>query len=101
MPINDDESRLKNAGGRRPASGDVVEALPMPVVESPADVVYEELPNVAPPPPGGMASRLRELRGGNAGRSSYEPAALPQLLEPMNLPKPSLWYKIARFFGQR
>jgi hypothetical protein len=95
MPTNGEESRLKNTEGRRPASGEVVAALPAPVAPAPPVMTFDETPR----PSGGLAARLREARG-SGGRTTYEPPPIPELLQPVNIPAPSVWKRVMRLFGK-
>lgn len=99
MPTNGEESRLKKTEGRRPASGEVVAALSAPVADAPPVVPFDETPSPAPGPPEGLAARLREGRG-SGGRASYEPPPIPELLQPINIPAPSIWKRVLRLFGK-
>ncbi|OYT73596.1 MAG: hypothetical protein CFK52_01365 [Chloracidobacterium sp. CP2_5A] len=90
-------SRLRSGNARRPASGQTQGSnrySPMPArapVEEPA----------APPPDleTPLASRLRSLRESRPPEGYQEPAAIPEFNQPFDLPKPSLWERVRRFFG--
>ncbi len=89
-------SRLRSGNARRPASGETKRS---------------NRPGAAPPPPPPdesaappdlttpMAERLRNLRESRSPESRQEPAAIPEFNQPFDIPKPSLWERVKRFFG--
>ncbi|MCS7079199.1 MAG: hypothetical protein NZ585_04005 [Chloracidobacterium sp.] len=89
-------SRLRSGNARRPASGEVPRSN-RPNITPAAPVEDDALPppDLATP----MASRLRSLRESRPPESFQEPAAIPEFNQPFNIPTPSLWERIKRFFG--
>ncbi len=93
-------SRLRSGQARRPASGDTRPAnrsnltpappRPDPNVEASAPPAEMETP---------MASRLRNLRESRSPESFQEPAPIPEFNQPFDIPRPSLWERLKRFFG--
>ncbi|QUV79215.1 MULTISPECIES: hypothetical protein [Chloracidobacterium] len=93
-------SRLRSGQARRPASGDTRPAnRPSPMPTPPRPDPGEEMS--APPPEleTPMASRLRSLRESRPPESFQEPAPIPEFNQPFDVPKPTLWERIKRFFG--
>lgn len=88
-------SRLRSGNARRPASGEAPRSnrpTPPPAPPMEAD---EPPPDPATP----MTSRLRSLRESRPPESFQEPAAIPEFNQPFDIPKPSFWDRIKRFFG--
>ncbi|MGQ9896030.1 MAG: hypothetical protein ACUVR8_00505 [Acidobacteriota bacterium] len=97
---NESPSRLRSGDARRPASGNIRPSnrpnlATIPPRRDP-DVDMSE-PPVEPGTP--IVSRLRSLRESRSPESFQEPAPIPEFSQPFDIPKPSLWERLKRFFG--